>query len=62
VRDDRVLVRVYDPGEGFEAGSPAKLNLETAGGYGLVLLDSLASHWGVERGERFCVWFELDRR
>jgi anti-sigma regulatory factor (Ser/Thr protein kinase) len=61
VRDDCVLVRVFDDGEGFEAAPPMKLDLESAGGYGLVLLDRLATDWGVERAERFCVWFELDR-
>jgi hypothetical protein len=35
--------------------------VERAAGYGLVLLDRLADAWGVSRGERFCVWFELDR-
>jgi anti-sigma regulatory factor (Ser/Thr protein kinase) len=62
VRGDRVHVRVYDEGGGFQATPPAKPDLETAGGYGLVLLDRLARAWGVVRGERFCVWFELERR
>jgi len=62
VRDDRVVVRVFDDGEGFEAAPPVNLDRETAGGYGLVLLDRLANDWGVERADRFCVWFELDRR
>src|SRR3954447_18093542 len=59
VREDRVMMRVYDRGEGFEAAPPAKAELEKAGGYGLVLLDRLADAWGVLRGDRFCVWFEL---
>jgi anti-sigma regulatory factor (Ser/Thr protein kinase) len=62
VREDRVLVRVYDGGEGFDATAPEKADLDRAGGYGLVLLDRLADDWGVQRGDRFCVWFELDRR
>ena len=62
VRDGRVHVRVYDAGAGFEAETPENPELERAGGYGLVLLDRLAAAWGVLRGERFCVWFELDRR
>jgi anti-sigma regulatory factor (Ser/Thr protein kinase) len=62
VGDDRVRVRVFDDGEGFEAARPAKRDLETAGGYGLVLVQRLAEDWGVERGDRFCVWFELERR
>lgn len=62
VRGDRVYVRVYDGGEGFEGGLPVKDDLEAAGGYGLVLVEQLAERWGVERGDRFCVWFELERR
>ena len=62
VREDRVLVRVYDGGGGFDAEAPEKPEPQQAGGYGLVLLDRLADAWGVLRGDRFCVWFELDRR
>jgi anti-sigma regulatory factor (Ser/Thr protein kinase) len=62
VDDGRVRVRVYDGGGGFEAAPPQKAELEKAGGYGLVLLDRIADAWGVQRGDRFCVWFELDRR
>lgn len=62
VRDDRVHVRIYDDGAGFEGEPEPKLDLDASGGYGLVLLDRLAADWGVERGERFCVWFELERR
>jgi serine/threonine-protein kinase RsbW len=63
VRRDKVRVRVCDAGEGFEARRrPGKADLEEAGGYGLVLLDRLADDWGVLRGDRFCVWFELERR
>src|SRR4051794_3876533 len=62
VRGDRVHVRVCDRGDGFVAHSPEKPDLEVAGGYGLVLLDRLADDWGVLQGDRFCVWFELDRR
>jgi anti-sigma regulatory factor (Ser/Thr protein kinase) len=62
VREDRVLVRVYDGGKGFDGAAPQKAEPQQAGGYGLVLLDRLADAWGVLRGDRFCVWFELDRR
>jgi anti-sigma regulatory factor (Ser/Thr protein kinase) len=61
VRRDRVRVRLCDPGHGFVAEPPPEPSVEHAGGYGLVLLDRLAEDWGVSRGERFCVWFELDR-
>lgn len=61
VDDDRVRVRLYDGGYGFDAGAPEKPDVAQAGGFGLVLLDRLADAWGVQRGERFCVWFELER-
>ena len=31
------------------------------GGWGLYLVESLATRWGVRRGDRVRVWFELDR-
>jgi anti-sigma regulatory factor (Ser/Thr protein kinase) len=62
VQEGRVLVRVYDQGGGFEAAVPKNSEPEQPGGYGLVLLDRLADDWGIQRGDRFCVWFELDRR
>jgi serine/threonine-protein kinase RsbW len=63
VRDRRLHVRMYDEGAGFEGEPPMrKLDSGAAGGYGLVLLDRLAAAWGVERGDRFCVWFELEPR
>ena len=61
VRDDRVRVRVWDHGDGFDAASPGISPQEQAGGWGLVLLDLLADAWGVQRGKPFCVWFELER-
>jgi anti-sigma regulatory factor (Ser/Thr protein kinase) len=32
---------------------------EDGGGFGLFLLDQIASRWGVERDPHLCVWFEL---
>jgi anti-sigma regulatory factor (Ser/Thr protein kinase) len=56
--DDFVRIEVRDPGPGFQAdvrhGAP---------GFGLRMLDMLASRWGVDtdaNGTR--VWFEVDRR
>ena len=31
-------------------------------GFGLRLVDKLATRWGVERGDGTVVWFEVDRR
>ena len=55
---DFVRVEVRDPGSGFDPhvrhGAP---------GYGLRMLDMLASRWDVDRDDNGCrVWFEVDRR
>jgi anti-sigma regulatory factor (Ser/Thr protein kinase) len=54
---DYVHVEVADPGPGFD---PATASTE---GFGLRLMEKLATRWGVDRGRRGCrVWFEVDRR
>src|SRR3954466_16153704 len=56
--DDLVRVEVADHGPGFDP----EVRHETSG-FGLRLVDKLASRWGVERTARGCrVWFEVDRR
>ena len=55
---DFVRVEIRDPGSGFDPdvrhGAP---------GYGLRMLDMLASRWSVDRADVGCrVWFEVDRR
>src|SRR4051812_17333222 len=54
----RVRVQVSDPGVGFEH-TPRDAPLEEEGGWGLVLIESMADSWGVEQDERTRVWFEL---
>ncbi|MDX6703370.1 MAG: hypothetical protein QOF26_3596, partial [Baekduia sp.] len=55
--EDHVRVEVADHGPGFDP----EVRHETAG-FGLRLVDKLASRWGVERTARGCrVWFEVDR-
>ena len=50
-------VDVVDPGRGFDPdGLPTS---RPNGGWGLRLLDRLASRWGVERNDVTRVWFEL---
>ncbi len=61
VRGDRVRVEVVDPGTGFEprqrtADSPL------GGSWGLHFLEVLSDCWGIDRGERNTVWFELGPR
>lgn len=55
---DRVRLEVTDEGPGFGA---AEQDLERFGGWGLTLVESISDEWGVERGERTRVWFELAR-
>jgi anti-sigma regulatory factor (Ser/Thr protein kinase) len=38
---------------------PRQPDYEEGGGFGLFLLDQIASAWGVERDPHLCVWFEL---
>jgi anti-sigma regulatory factor (Ser/Thr protein kinase) len=56
--EDHVRVEVADHGPGFDP----EIRHDTAG-FGLRLVDKLASRWGVEKTPRGCrVWFEVDRR
>jgi anti-sigma regulatory factor (Ser/Thr protein kinase) len=50
-------VEVLDRGPGFD---PAVRH--EARGFGLRLVEKLATRWGVERGAGTVVWFEVDRR
>jgi anti-sigma regulatory factor (Ser/Thr protein kinase) len=52
----RVHVEVQDDGPGFDPEIRHR-----AAGFGLRLVDRLATRWGVESGPPTCVWFELDR-
>jgi anti-sigma regulatory factor (Ser/Thr protein kinase) len=54
--DDFARVEVADPGMGFD---PAAVKTD---GYGLKLLGTLASRWGVDTAKGCRVWFEVDRR
>ena len=54
---DFIRVEVHDPGPGFdpERGRDGK-------GFGLRMVDKLASRWGVDQDAGTRVWFEVDRR
>jgi two-component sensor histidine kinase len=54
----RVRVQVSDPGVGFEH-TPRDQPIDEEGGWGLVLIESMAESWGFDREERTSVWFEL---
>jgi anti-sigma regulatory factor (Ser/Thr protein kinase) len=64
IRDDDVRVSVVDEGPGFEP-PPTPLSeaaAEAGSGWGLYLVDQLATAWGVERGGGATVWFEVPRQ
>jgi anti-sigma regulatory factor (Ser/Thr protein kinase) len=55
-----VRVEVCDEGlTGFDA-DPEGTDPMEPGGHGLVLVEALASRWGVRRGQPKCVWFEAE--
>lgn len=57
--DGHVRVEVCDEGTGFEPGPDPRGALEP-GGNGLLLVETLASRWGVSPGQPSCVWFEAE--
>ena len=56
ITPDLVRVEVEDPGARF----PSAPDLDAEGGWGLILVDRMASRWGVARDEQTRVWFETD--
>jgi anti-sigma regulatory factor (Ser/Thr protein kinase) len=53
-----IRVEVHDGGAGFRPGKPEPRGAD--GGFGLFLVERMASRWGVETGDGTRVWFELD--
>jgi serine/threonine-protein kinase RsbW len=53
-----IRVEVHDGGAGFEPGKPKPRGAD--GGYGLFLVERMASRWGVDTQDGTRVWFELD--
>jgi anti-sigma regulatory factor (Ser/Thr protein kinase) len=58
--DTGVLAEVIDRGPGFAPKERDK-DFDEPGGWGLVLVQSIAKRWGVERDGGTRVWFELAR-
>ena len=52
-----VRAEVCDPGPGFE---PTEREPGPDGGFGLLLLRTLSTRWGISGGGGTCVWFEID--
>ena len=58
---DVVRVEVSDPGPGFDPPGASTPTLYQQSGWGLYLVDQLATRWGVDRGRGTSVWFEIAR-
>lgn len=59
VSGSTLRVEVIDPGGGFEPGRPTQGDER---GWGLFIVDQLATRWGTEPGsDRTVMWFELAR-
>ncbi|HWI06839.1 MAG TPA: ATP-binding protein [Solirubrobacteraceae bacterium] len=56
---DRLLVELIDEGSGFERAL-RRGDFRQIGGWGLGIVDDVASRWGVHEGTTH-VWFELER-
>jgi anti-sigma regulatory factor (Ser/Thr protein kinase) len=54
-----VRAEVTDQGRGF-APTPRSAPWTETGGWGLHLVDRIATRWGVDRGPRVRVWFEIE--
>jgi anti-sigma regulatory factor (Ser/Thr protein kinase) len=56
----RIRVEVSDPGPGFRPGG-ASPSIYQDSGWGLYLVEQVATRWGVEMDDTTMVWFEIDR-
>jgi anti-sigma regulatory factor (Ser/Thr protein kinase) len=56
-----VRVVVTDPGHGFSKPDVKAPPDDSPGGRGLLIVERVASRWGVSPGRHTRVWFELDR-
>ena len=61
VADKLVRVEVSDCGRGFSPPDAPMPRTDGTGGWGLQLVDRVASSWGVQVNGKTCVWFELAR-
>jgi hypothetical protein len=56
-----VRVEVTDSGRGFSPPDAPMPRADGTGGWGLQLVDRVATSWGVDVQGMTCVWFELAR-
>lgn len=59
MREGVLRCTISDPGPGFEKPEIVKPHDNRPGGFGLVILASVADRWGVSHDDLFRVWFEL---
>jgi hypothetical protein len=59
--DSRIRIEVCNDGHGWtEQVRSTSLNSDQPpGGWGLMLVGAIADSWGVNAGDRTCVWFEI---
>ena len=57
--DGHLRLSVVDPGRTTKSARAAIDEERASGGIGLFLVEQLASRWGAERSERYCVWAEM---
>ena len=60
VAPERIRAEVCDGGPGLDPRDLPRRD-GRPGGRGFLILDGLASRWGISTDEGTCVWFELDR-
>ncbi len=60
VLPERIRVEESDPGPGFEPGGESP-SIYQDSGWGLYLVEQVATRWGVELEDATRVWFEIDR-
>ena len=61
VEEAKVRVEVSDCGRGFSPPEAPMPRVDGTGGWGLQLVDRVATRWGVKVEDSTCVWFELAR-
>jgi anti-sigma regulatory factor (Ser/Thr protein kinase) len=59
--EEKVRVEVSDGGRGFSPPDAPMPRADGTGGWGLQLVDRVATTWGVDVDDRTCVWLELTR-
>ena len=59
VEEGKVRVEVTDSGRGFSPSRAPMPHADGSGGWGLQLVDRVATSWGVTVNGTTCVWFEL---